>query len=210
MHRYSTLWDALGHVERIEQQPKAVAALLYFSSGPSVYPTCGPSYVFEATEDPRVEVKKSLSIRTGVAPFDDPKFESQKYKDIFFLAKDVVSQAIANVFVQKGLSVSAGHAEEWLIHHFNTALAEQSDPRIVTIHVTFNPCTMADRFHSTNLHGWPASCGEKLKELARRHPNLTFSVGFDKGYGAYTGKPEAAEAFLNTGCPKNLTFESFG
>ncbi len=88
----------------------------------------------------------------------------------------------------QGLGVQPkGHAEEFLIQHFDECCRIVGDIKKVTIYLSLSPCTSIDRNASNSLDGWPTSCTEKFAHLADLNPKYFFSICFDRRFGTLSG-----------------------
>ncbi|MET0386654.1 MAG: hypothetical protein ABW321_11875 [Polyangiales bacterium] len=114
--------------------------------------------------------------------------------------------------LEPNLLTQIGHAEEFLVRDFSAAHSrlDPEDRRAIThvnIYLSHSPCLEQDSNASGALPGLPdtRSCTRKLINLAAAHPQYSFSVLYDKEFGAVQG---GNHALLNQtpGKPKNLSF----
>jgi|GEM_PF-2049779 len=88
-----------------------------------------------------------------------------------------------------------GHAEEWMIRHFDEVLAQaqhqlgQQPTRAIVLN-SDSPCTIRDGKPSNNLPGWPPSCTQKLAMLAHRYCSLDWTVFYYKRFGFHSNKTD--------------------
>lgn len=80
-----------------------------------------------------------------------------------------------------------GHAEEYLIHHFEQCLEQCNDQSIkdVQIYLNYSPCSGYDNKPSDgdSQNNTPSGCLAKLANLANQHGSLEFSVIYNKDFG---------------------------
>jgi hypothetical protein len=154
---------------------KKVGALLIFQSETEHSNLC---FLFESKEGAVSQLIKEYATDLTISGVDRQDMAST------VAARQVVVSTLAGVLETE----EPGHAEEFLIEHFDIALRKCliKTPKIqqVLIFLSHSPCTTNDANPSSTAKGvGPVSCTAKLAELARRNPHYSFSVNYWKKFG---------------------------
>jgi len=202
MRKFDSITEGLAAMTELTRIPKKVGALLTFQNTRSKM--CQTCFLFESMEDEKAQLIKmypdSLTI-SNVA-----KTQMQAEIDQRNTVMGVVLAGVDHDFL--GIQ-QPGHAEEFLIRGFQTACAQVSDIKFVTIYLTHSPCTVHDQKPSCFLKGFPRSCTSKFNWLAARHEKYHFTVVYWKAFGHLQGSNDSdAKDTLKalSGSRKNLAF----
>jgi hypothetical protein len=175
MEKYGSIHEGLAELNKRNVGNKKVHALLTFQHSNSK--ASRDCFLFESIEGAASQLIK--------------KYDQLKLSNISRIDMPGAIEA-RNVAINAELMegdpdelgvVQEGHAEEFLINYFTTAVAMVKDIKFVTIYVTHSPCTVHDAKPSRSLPGWPKSCTAKLSKLASDHPEYHFSIVFLQKFG---------------------------
>lgn len=199
MERYNSIHEGLAELKKRNTGNKKVHALLTFQHKNSkMSQDC---FLFESVEDAGAQLIKK---------YDQLKLSNLQRGDIpdAIAARQVAIDAELSEGNPAELGIVAeGHAEEFLISFFDTAVAIVKNIKFVTIYLTHSPCTVNDRKPSHSMPGWPTSCTAKLSKLAADNPQYHFTIVFMEKFGGLAGN-DTPQAHLKqlSGDRANLSF----
>jgi len=184
MLRFDAVGEGLNALKvLVASENKKVGALLSFQH--SSKKQCGTCFLFESKEN---EVAQLLKEYPG-EKFNQGEFTLEEMPSALHLRQTALSAAAMVLEMEE-----VGHAEEFLIKGFASALLQVSDVGNVIIYLSHSPCTTSDRAPSNSLPGWPQSCTAKLSKLAGQYPKYSFIVSYYKKYGYLETIKDSREA----------------
>lgn len=199
MEQFNSVQEGIAELHKRNTGNKKVHALLTFQH--NNHKMCKTCFLFESKEDAGAQLIKAY-VQLQIS--NVPRNEMQAAIDARQVA---INAELAEGDPAELGVVPEGHAEEFLINYFDTAVAIAEDVKYVTVYLTHSPCTPTDRKPSHSLHGWPLSCTAKFATLAANHPEYFFSIVFLKKFGTLDGN-DTPQRTLKTlsGDRANLAF----
>jgi hypothetical protein len=198
MEQFNSVHEGMTELHKRNVGNKKIHALLTFQHNNNKL--CKTCFLFDSKEDAGSQLVKYDRLKINNVPVLE--------MPAALAARQVAIDAeLAEGNLDELGVVQEGHAEEFLIDFFETAVALAQDVKYVTIYITHSPCIPSDRKPSHSLPGWPASCTAKFAKLAADHPKYSFTIAFLKKYGNLQGNDTPQKFLKNlSGDRANLSF----
>lgn len=199
MEQFDSVHEGIAELHKRNTGNKKVHALLTFQH--NNHKLCKICFLFDSKEDAGAQLIKAYD---QLKISNVPAHEMQAAIDARQVA---INAELAEGDPAELGVVPEGHAEEFLIGYFDTAVAIAQDVKYVTIYLTHSPCTQSDRKPSHSLPGWPKSCTAKFATLAANHPDYSFTIVFLKKFGHLSGNASPQQMLKQlSGARPNLSF----
>lgn len=199
MEQFDSVQEGMAELRRRNIGNRKVHALLTFQH--NNHKLCKTCFLFESKEGARAQL---INAYDKLKISNVPRAEMVAAMNARQVALD--AELAEGDPAELGV-VPDGHAEEFLIDYFETAVSIAQDVKYVTIYLTHSPCTVHDERPSRSRAGGPESCTAKFSQLAANHPTYSFSIVFMEKFGHLVGNDTPQQTLKQlSGVLANLSF----